>query len=733
MIFEDIETLVDHISSKEVAHIDDLLGELDELRIHWSKGGKYYQKANELGIEYFEQISDLFSSFEWKNRLDIELRDRRALDDFVNIGHYQGRIHYTGLGRLLHITASNVALGMIDSLLMGVFTKNQNIVKLSDETKLAGGLIQESLKEFAPSIESQIYFINYRGGDRSVEDILFKNIDAVIAWGGESMVDSVSKRLPSHVKFIKHGPKISFHVISKEGLKELDYALLVQDITLYHQQACANSQNIYLEQGIDKAQFLKNIQEKWSYQRNTLDADSAVELLKESQLDLYREFKQGEAGIHKENLSISPSDNLFPEPTALNGHIRIKTFSKVEELAKNLAPFRPYLQTCGLQTTSLERDHYLKVLSHIGVNRFTSVGHMLIPMSGSPHDGEFNLLSLTTVATDEKSLDSRLGGFLYASGGTTGDPKFSFYSNEEFNQTAKILSEGFFQNGLTPGKRVGNLFAAGNLWSSFNAIQIALGKLNVIQLPFGAINDISLFSLVAKKFPLDAVFGLPSLLVDLAKETGGIKIPQVFYAGEPMTRAYQKVLKEYWGVETFSSAGYASVDAGPIGYQDPEGEIGDHILFSDYIELVIKEDQGYVTSKIKAKEAVIDYPTGDRIKILPAKGDGKIRFRLLGRADQKINIWSTRFELIEVEKILIELGMVPDFQIKLISELEGEYLVLVIKEDLKLESFASKLWELRDIRQTRDYDYLLRHVRIEGGNFLRNSRTGKIPKIVDLR
>lgn len=733
MIFQDIETLIHQLGAKDVPRVEELFSELDELRAHWSQGGKYYQKAREYKIEHFEQIPELFSSFEWKNRLDIELRDRRALDDFVSLGSYQGRIHYTGLGRLLHITASNVVLGMIDSFLMGIFTRNQNIVKLSDDTQLAGRLLQESLREFAPQIEKQVYFINYRGGDKSVEDILFNNIDAVIAWGGESMVDSVSKRLPSHVKFIKHGPKISFHIISKEGLKELDYSLLVRDITLYHQQACANSQNIYLEEGIDKIQFIKNIEKNWSYHRDSLDADSAVELLKESQLDLYREFSLGEAGIHKENLTISPSDNLFPEPTALNGHIRIKTFNRLEELTKNLEPFRPYLQTCGLQTSNTERDHYLKELSRIGVNRFTSVGHMLIPMSGSPHDGEFNLLSLTTVITDEKALDSRFGGFLYASGGTTGNPKFSFYSNEEFDQTAKILSEGFFQNGLTPGKRVGNLFAAGNLWSSFNAIQIALGKLDVIQLPFGAINDISLFSLVAKKFPMDAVFGLPSLLVDLAKETEGVKIPQVFYAGEPMSKAYQNVLRQCWGVEKFSSAGYASVDAGPIGYQDPKGEIGDHILFSDYIDLVIKEDQGYVTSKIKSKEAVIDYPTGDRIEILPAQADGKTRFRLLGRADQKINIWSTRFELIEVEKILTDLGMEQDFQIKLVSEEQGEFFVLVIEQNLNLESFVSKLWELRDIRQTRDYDYLLRHVRIEGGNFLRNSRTGKIPKILDLR
>ena len=77
--------------------------------------------------------------------------------------------------------------------------------------------------------------------------------------------------------------------------------------------------------------------------------------------------------------------------------------------------------------------------------------------------------------------------------------------------------------------------------------------------------------------------------------------------------------------------------------------------------------------------------------------------------------------------------MEQDFQIKLVSEEQGEFFVLVIEQNLNLESFVSKLWELRDIRQTRDYDYLLRHVRIEGGNFLRNSRTGKIPKILDLR
>lgn len=737
-LFNDL-SLEDKKTQSEIT-IPKILAELKILEALWREGGEYYQNSLEFNLEHLDAISELFSPQLWQQRIDIELGDYEKLDRFKSSPNYEGRIHYAPLGKLLHITASNVVLGMIDSFLMGVVTKNINIIKLSSETERAGELIASSIESHAPLISNLCFFISYRGGELDKEKVLFENIDAIIAWGGEEMINSVSKRVPPHVKLIKHGPKISFHVITLKAFNQLDYSKLCDDITMYDQQACANSQNIFLEKGIDKVEFAKRLNKASQYSRVNLDPNSAVELLKEKQLDLFREFKSDEKAIHSDNLSISYSDHLFPEPSALNGHVRIKCFKDVSELAESLSPFRTYLQTCGLLADSDEREIYMKSLGAVGVNRFTSIGKMLVPMAGSPHDGEFNLLSLTTVVADEEQTKEQLrdeqqnlGGFLYGSGGTTGDPKFSFYSNAEFDLTSKILSEGFSENGLLPGDRVGNLFAAGNLWSSFNAIQKALEKLNVIQLPFGAINDIELFKTVAIKFPMQAVFGLPSLLADLAKRSEGVEVKQIFFAGEPLLETYKNTLEKCWKVEKFSSAGYASVDAGPIGYQDPAGEIGDHILYDKYISLEIKDGQGYVTSKLKCKDSVLDYPTGDKIEILPDKNDGKTRFRLLGRADRKINIWSARFEFSELETIMDELDIGSDFQIQLSSNPEGEILTVVSSKDFDESFFVKKLSLLRDIKQTRDYDYLLRHVRYGGGNFLRNSRTGKIPKLIDLR
>lgn len=60
-------------------------------------------------------------------------------------------------------------------------------------------------------------------------------------------------------------------------------------------------------------------------------------------------------------------------------------------------------------------------------------------------------------------------GHVFSSGGTSGNPKYSFYSNKEFEQVAEMLAIGYQSQGLQPGDLCANLFAAGNMWSSFLA------------------------------------------------------------------------------------------------------------------------------------------------------------------------------------------------------------------------------------------------------------------------
>src|SRR5690606_34499054 len=130
-----------------------------------------------------------------------------------------------------------------------------------------------------------------------------------------------------------------------------------------------------------------------------------------------------------------------------------------------------------------------------------------------------------------------------------------------------------------------------------------------------------------------------------------------------------------WKTKSFGSAGYASVDAGVIGYQCPDCGPGEHHLFSDIVEMKIISDEAVVTSIARNTMPVINYRTGDKVEWISDCSCGRAdkRFKLLGRIDNVIQIWSCRMLTNDVENSLSDFGIMT-FQMK-ISEIKEEELV----------------------------------------------------------
>ena len=88
-----------------------------------------------------------------------------------------------------------------------------------------------------------------------------------------------------------------------------------------------------------------------------------------------------------------------------------------------------------------------------------------------------------------------------------------------------------------------------------------------------------------------------------------IKIPKVFYAGEALSQSRREFLSKVWGTTYFGSAGYASVDAGVIGYQCTHCGPGEHHLFSDLVHLEVINEEAVVTSIIRDSMTIKNYRT----------------------------------------------------------------------------------------------------------------------------
>src|SRR5690606_38062061 len=140
----------------------------------------------------------------------------------------------------------------------------------------------------------------------------------------------------------------------------------------------------------------------------------------------------------------------------------------------------------------------------------------------------------------------------------------------------------------------------------------------VIQLPVGGLCPVENVIFYLNKFKPDAVLGIPSLLVTYAEkaEAMGVRlsIPKAFYAGEVLSETRRSYLQKSWNTQYFGSAGYASVDAGMIGYQCTHCGPGEHHLFSEVVEMKIVEEEAVISSLYRNTMPIKNYRTGDKVE-----------------------------------------------------------------------------------------------------------------------
>jgi len=824
--FRDARQRCPAMVSQPVQRVVDVL---DRLSKAWVHGSDYWSRAFDLTrIEVpfsddmiahsLDVIPELLHARNISARIKADFGGPDKLDRFVPSHAFGGMERAFPLGILFHVSAGNVFLGAIDSLLMGFLTKNVSIVKLSSRNLSFPMLFAESIRDIDHEgiLRDKFSLIHFRSGIPALESLIKRESNGIIAWGGEEMIHSYKKGLPLGVKFIEYGPKISFQTITREALKRHGLAQagtwVAQDIAMWDQAACASPQNLFVESGSDVSGLMDHVElalQNFQYARGRLSDDEHVEIHKEFARAEYNKIEKGGDFRNGKDylLHYDPSPGLRTSP--LNRSLIFKTYDSLEDLKKQLSPFARYLQSCSLLATGVEKQSMIAALGALGVMRFAHLGQVMQAPIGAPHDGKMTLVELTRIVPEEidgsleglandaianvpfyrqlregrlvtkitemplirgadldTANDEKLarfthegmhepvsGGYIFSSGGTSGSPKYTVYTHREFSQVAELLAVGFRSQGIAPGTVVANLFVAGNLWSSFMAVDHAMAKIGAIVLPIGGLADKDQTLTYLERFKPKYVVGLPTQLVELArhaKDTGrAISMPAVLYAGEHLSVVARKFLEAVAGTTHFGSAGYASVDAGPIGYQCRFNVGGIHHLFTEDVHLEIINGEGVVTSRIKRKMPVIRLCTGDLLEWISEEdaacqcGSRDIRFRLLGRSDSQFNIWACRLFINDFEKALAD------------CNLDGALFQIVLKQDqaaLETIEFHIEHENAEQLEQGFIVDQVYSHskdlqaqhprtwvsprllvVAHASGSIQRISRTGKIKTLVDLR
>ena len=347
--------------------------------------------------------------------------------------------------------------------------------------------------------------------------------------------------------------------------------------------------------------------------------------------------------------------------------------------------------------------------------------------------------------------------YVYASGGTTGEPKFTFYANDEYRAATDVLALIYEAAGISRRDVVGNLFLAGNLWTSFNVANRALENIGCLNLPIGGASDFGNIIKYLKTFSATAVVGLPSIIVKLAEEVRDrgerLSLKTILYGGEHLRAPTIAFLREHLGCELVRSAGYACVDTGPIGYQCLHLEGTLHHVLSGYQMVEILDPQTgepcplgqpgeiVATNLERRLMPVVRYRTGDLGRWVEKTtclcGFGGRTFELLGRCDDLLVIGGINLLPADVAPGVGRLPVSPNFQIiaRLVHGREQLTLRLEadapVSDEIVRQALVEGSYKLEEA--LREGWLSLHFEWYKPGQLPRNPRTGKIKVVVDER
>ncbi|WP_035246622.1 phenylacetate--CoA ligase family protein [Desulfogranum mediterraneum] len=253
---------------------------------------------------------------------------------------------------------------------------------------------------------------------------------------------------------------------------------------------------------------------------------------------------------------------------------------------------------------------------------------------------------------------SHQNGIVFKSGGTAGNPKYSYFTAKEWNDFTSVSGKGFRLNGVKAGDRIANLFYAGELYASFLYVTDLIQQADVgVCFPISGQTAVAESVALMKKLDINVMAGVPTTImhvISYLQKHGDARpeIDLILFGGEPMYPDQLEAIARCFPRARVHSILYASVDGGELGYFDAATcKNGEHRTFDESTILeIVEEESGAVISRenVPGKLLVtnlnrrlmplIRYPVGDLAAWSEPEGRADRKFRLLGRSEEGARI-----------------------------------------------------------------------------------------------
>ena len=358
-------------------------------------------------------------------------------------------------------------------------------------------------------------------------------------------------------------------------------------------------------------------------------------------------------------------------------------------------------------------------------------------------------------------------GIVFKSGGSTGSPKHSYFTHEEWRTFTSVFGWGIAQNILKPHDRIANLFYVGDMYASFLFIKDSLEAIDTNVLPLlqfplsGGMKEEQILKTL-DEFSINVLAGVPTAILNLLEyyttnitKYPNIKINKILFGGEALYSDQEKIIKDIFRDIQISSIGLASVDGGLLGFRSPDCKNKEHRVFDQatIIELIDPDTHEIIIEKNKVGKVlltnltrklmpIIRFPAGDMAEWIEDPNTPNRKFCLVGRAEEAARLGTISIYFEEIRLIISK--NISTFQFQMIIKHFDN------KDQLTIRIAATQKENLPQVKEKiindfalekKDYHFtvekkLIHPLAIEftsAHDLEINSRTGKLKRILDLR
>lgn len=397
---------------------------------------------------------------------------------------------------------------------------------------------------------------------------------------------------------------------------------------------------------------------------------------------------------------------------------------------------------------------YKQLYSHVP-DQFSSIEEL--PLVDKEAFWQANTFEMNRVLTGP--IDN---GIVFKSGGTTSEPKFSVYSNADWKAFTRAFGWGMLAGGIETGEKIANIFYGGELYASFLFITRSVEEAGAgIVFPVAGSAPLEVMIKIIDGYQINTIAGLPGTCMKLAEKVQAagtrLAVQKILYGGEPVFADQIRIFGEVFPGVRIQSIGIASVDGGELGFADSSCDVGEHRCFNSTLVELIDDDgkpitdtgvpgEMHVTNLQRRLMPIIRYPSGDRAVWMESEGTANRKYKLLGRSGYAARIGPVELTSAPVEKALHrEYGnkAVAGWQIIVRHENMLDWATIRIalenpgrEEDACTEKIIEAVYRERPMYLEEVEAGHIGALKVEwvhADGLACNTRTGKIPKIVDLR